>query len=55
MNWIILDRDNNIFADIEEEDEARELAVLYAIDPWTKGAAPFKVLSYDEYVETNLV
>lgn len=55
MNWIILDKDNNIFADVEDEEEARELAVIYVTDPWTKSGAPFKVLSYDEYMETNLV
>ncbi len=49
-NWLILDKNNNIFADIEEEDEARELAVTYVTDPWTEDAAPFKVLSYDEYM-----
>ena len=52
-NWLILDKNNNIFADIEEEEEARELAIDYVTDPWTMDAAPFKVLSYDEYmVET---
>ena len=51
-NWLILDKNDNIFADIEEEEEARELAITYVTDPWTEDAAPFKVLSYDEYMET---
>jgi|LauGreDrversion4_2_1035121.scaffolds.fasta_scaffold386199_3 hypothetical protein len=54
-NWFVLDKNGTIFADVEEEDEARELAIIYVIDPWTEDAAPFKVMSYDEYVETNLV
>jgi len=51
-NWLVLDKNSNIFADVEEEGEARELAVDYVTDPWTEHAAPFKVLSYDEYMET---
>lgn len=50
-NWLILDKNNNIFADVEGEEEARDLVIVYTTDPWTEDAAPFKVVSYDEYME----
>lgn len=48
-NWLILDKNNNIFADVDGEEEARDLIIVYTTDPWTEDAAPFKLLSYEDW------